>query len=809
MKALQKTIVILTTILAACLFPITLHAAEDQTIDLHASYVNPLYADIVTEEDLLPYTPPSSVTYNDPEYVTTIEEAGQVLREQMKERVESAVVYIQTPCTADDLQAYFDELCNEISDQALKHTGSPVEGDYLKWQFGGWSSTGSVSSSNDVYKFTITYTITYYTTAEQELIVDTAVDELLTNLNVSTSTDYEKICAIYDYICENVTYDHDHLDDESYKLQFTAYGALIDGTSVCQGYAVLFYRLALELDVDSRLIAGTGNNSSHGWNIVELDDLYYNVDSTWDAGKTEYDYFLKSEENFVKHERYEDYTSEEFYAEYPMAEKDYDPAEHPSTTGSGTCGEHLTWELDKEGTLTISGTGAMSDFGSFSDIPWKNQTPYIQNVIIKEGVTSISDYAFQQCSALTTVTFECSAPSIGINAFTDVTATAYYPAADESWTESVRQNYGGSLTWVGTCYAGHVWDEGTVTKEPTTKATGVRTYECTICDETYTETIPALPDDEEEPASDVTRIYGSGRVETALEVADKLKETLAVDTFDAIIVANGDNFADALAGSYLANVKGAPILLYIKSGMSEANLEFIQNNLSKDGVIYLLGGSSAIPESVEETLADYKIERLAGKSRYETNLMILEEAGINDEEILIATGWSFADSLSASATGLPILLMNNGTDTLTEEQIEFLEQHKDNTFTIVGGDSAISAEMKAAIEEVVGKEIERVSGKDRSETSVKIAERYFKDPELALVAYSWNFPDGLCGGPLAYALNAPLLLTSSGYESAAAEYIETNDIHAGYVLGGTSVLSDDTAKLVFGLDSNDTINKKQ
>ena len=808
MKALQKTIVILTTILAACLFPITLHAAEDQTIDLHASYVNPLYADIVTEEDLLPYTPPSSVTYNDPEYVTTIEEAGQVLREQMKERVESAVVYIQTPCTADDLQAYFDELCNEISDQALKHTGSPVEGDYLKWQFGGWSSTGSVSSSNDVYKFTITYTITYYTTAEQELIVDTAVDELLTSLNVSTSTDYEKICAIYDYICENVTYDHDHLDDESYKLQFTAYGALIDGTSVCQGYAVLFYRLALELDVDSRLIAGTGNNSSHGWNIVELDDLYYNVDSTWDAGKTEYDYFLKSEENFVKHDRYEDYNSEEFYAEYPMAEKDYDPAEHPSTTGSGTCGEHLTWQLDKEGTLTISGTGAMSDFGSFSDVPWKNQTPYIQNVIIKEGVTSISDYAFQQCSALTTVTFECSAPSIGTNAFTNVTATAYYPAADESWTESIRQNYGGSLTWVGTCYAGHVWDEGTVTKEPTTKETGVRTYKCTICDETYTETIPALPDDEEEPASDVTRIYGSGRVETALEVADKLKETLSVDTFDAIIVANGDNFADALAGSYLANVKGAPILLYRAcSGLTDANLEYIRNNLSENGVIYLLGGTAALPESVEEALSDYEIVRLAGSTRFETNLMILEEAGVDDEEILIATGWNFADSLSASATGLPIILVNSNTDTLTEEQIEFFEKYSDNTYTIVGGTVAVSEELENAIEEIIGEDVDRVYGETREKTSVKIAEKYFETPETVVVAYSRNFPDGLCGGPLAYAMNAPLLLTNAGAEDVAADYVNANGIHTGYVLGGTVAVSDETIRLIFNLNSSAVVNQ--
>ena len=298
----------------------------------------------------------------------------------------------------------------------------------------------------------------------------------------------------------------------------------------------------------------------------------------------------------------------------------------------------------------------------------------------------------------------------------------------------------------------------------------------------------------------VERLYGAGRVETSLEIANKLKETLAVDSFDAIIVANGDDFADALAGSYLANAKGAPILLYIKSGMSEANLEFIQNNLSEDGVIYLLGGKNAIPESVEETLTDYEVKRLAGTSRYETNLMILEEAGVEDEEILLATGWDFADSLSASATGLPILLVNNGSGTLTADQVEFLKQHKDNTFTIVGGTVAVSEKMEATLENVVDKDIERVYGEDRSVTSVKIAEEYFSDPKLALTAYSWNFPDGLCGGALAYAMKSPLLLASSGYESAAAEYIAKNNINTGYVLGGTSVLSDETAKHVFGLD---------
>ena len=77
---------------------------------------------------------------------------------------------------------------------------------------------------------------------------------------------------------------------------FTAYGALIDRTCVCQGYAALLYRLLLELGVDNRVLTGTGNGGGHAWNIVELDDVYYNVDPTWDAGRTEYDYFLKCSE---------------------------------------------------------------------------------------------------------------------------------------------------------------------------------------------------------------------------------------------------------------------------------------------------------------------------------------------------------------------------------------------------------------------------------------------------------------------------------------------------------------------------------
>ena len=65
-------------------------------------------------------------------------------------------------------------------------------------------------------------------------------------------------------------------------------------------------------------------------------------------------------------------------------------------------------------------------------------------------------------------------------------------------------------------------------------------------------------------SNSVQRSSGKDRIKTALSVAKALKDTLNVDKFDAVIIATGMNekFADALAGSYLANVKGAPILPY-------------------------------------------------------------------------------------------------------------------------------------------------------------------------------------------------------------------------------------------------------
>ena len=78
---------------------------------------------------------------------------------------------------------------------------------------------------------------------------------------------------------------------------------------------------------------------------------------------------------------------------------------------SGDCGENLTWTLDDEGTLTISGTGPMKDYTFFLQTPWRYSN--VKNVVISEGVTSVGDYAFYCCTNIKTVTIPEGVTTIG------------------------------------------------------------------------------------------------------------------------------------------------------------------------------------------------------------------------------------------------------------------------------------------------------------------------------------------------------------------------------------------------------------
>ncbi|MCD8019850.1 MAG: leucine-rich repeat domain-containing protein [Clostridiales bacterium] len=103
-----------------------------------------------------------------------------------------------------------------------------------------------------------------------------------------------------------------------------------------------------------------------------------------------------------------------------------------STVVSGTCGDNLTWTLDSDGLLTISGTGAMPEITYTSDIPWYDYRESVITLIIEEGVTGISQYAFLNCTNLVEVTIPASVTSIDEGAFYGCTGLVTMTVASDN-----------------------------------------------------------------------------------------------------------------------------------------------------------------------------------------------------------------------------------------------------------------------------------------------------------------------------------------------------------------------------------------
>ena len=208
-----------------------------------------------------------------------------------------------------------------------------------------------------------------------------------------------------------------------------------------------------------------------------------------------------------------------------------------------------------------------------------------------------------------------------------------------------------------------------------------------------------------------------------------------------------------------------------------------------------------VPDAVTEGLTGVQTKRLSGPDRYKTNLAILKEAGVSAEDIIVCTGNGFADSLSASAAKLPILLVNMALDA---DQMEYLKTLNTEKFYLAGGTGVISEGLEAYIKDNFGT-VERLGGKNRYETSVMIAEAFFEKPDGAVVAFAKNYPDGLCGGTAAAYLNSPLLLVDDANIDNAVKYAVKAEIKKGLVLGGPTLVSDASVRAIFSMSEDDEI----
>ncbi|MBQ9279162.1 MAG: hypothetical protein IJ224_11085 [Lachnospiraceae bacterium] len=105
------------------------------------------------------------------------------------------------------------------------------------------------------------------------------VNEIIPKIISSNMTDYEKELAIHDYIVTNCEYGYaDYSNDYAYR----AYGVLVQGKAVCNGYAEAMALLLNCVGVENEIMTGWASGELHAWNRVKLDGKWYQVDSTWD-----------------------------------------------------------------------------------------------------------------------------------------------------------------------------------------------------------------------------------------------------------------------------------------------------------------------------------------------------------------------------------------------------------------------------------------------------------------------------------------------------------------------------------------------
>ena len=289
------------------------------------------------------------------------------------------------------------------------------------------------------------------------------------------------------------------------------------------------------------------------------------------------------------------------------------------------------------------------------------------------------------------------------------------------------------------------------------------------------------------------RLAGSDRYETAYAVAEQMKLNKGKEKFDNIVVASGENYPDALSGNYLAFRKKAPMLLTNQYEVDNT-AEYIKNSIEPNGTVYILGQTSAVPASLEQKLQGINIKRIGGSDRFETNLLILKEARVHGEELIVCSGLNFPDAVSASAANKPILLAD---DKLSASQKNYLLTIDPLKVYFIGGDKAVT---KTVRDEFTGDTV-RLAGTDRFETSRLIAENLFlSHPDRVILASGLNFPDALVGGAFNQDIGVPVLLVGPDFADAynAKKFVSENGTKSLILLGGKLSISDEIANYIRG-----------
>lgn len=181
----------------------------------------------------------------------------------------------------------------------------------------------SVDDEDYVSELTLYYTKTEEQFASEKVQLEMAVKNIIDGCDATN--DYEVVKYLHDSIVKACEYNFDG------ENMLSAYGCLVDGKAICEGYSKAFILLCSQYGIECMPVVGncfseTGESEPHMWNLVKIDEKWYHIDLTWDDPviKTEdnslddyicYEYFVLSDEEILKDHEMTQITG----VEYPEA----------------------------------------------------------------------------------------------------------------------------------------------------------------------------------------------------------------------------------------------------------------------------------------------------------------------------------------------------------------------------------------------------------------------------------------------------------------------------------------------------------
>lgn len=299
------------------------------------------------------------------------------------------------------------------------------------------------------------------------------------------------------------------------------------------------------------------------------------------------------------------------------------------------------------------------------------------------------------------------------------------------------------------------------------------------------------------PPFKFTRVAGSDRYGTSANSAKMFGSSTDV------ILASGDNghYADALTASYLAGIKGAPILLTQRGSTPDAIASQIAASGAKN--LWIIGGDGVVSTAQETALKSrYAVHRLAGTDRYQTAAAVITAGGTaKSTTAILATGQNFPDALGGGALsyarGMPLAITQ--TDNLPISTLHALQAVGIKNVILLGGPTIVTQKVVDALASGGISVLTRLAGADRAATSALLAEYEITQGFLNTgvnVASGYALgggADALGGAALSGKQNRPLLITDSDvWVGPAVEAFLTRNaksLAGGDIFGGMGAVS--------------------